>query len=154
PLTGRETELGFLTKRWESAMEGEGQAVLLQGEAGIGKSRLLQTFRMQLRETPHTEIVFYGSPQHQTSTFWPVIQQFHRALGFAGEEDDVARRGRLRHFLGDLHLDSPDMVESLAMLLGLPADPRCNGGPADPEQVRRAVFAALSRLTSVMQRQS
>ena len=154
PLTGRETELGFLTKRWESAMEGEGQAVLLQGEAGIGKSRLLQTFRMQLRETPHTEIVFYGSPQHQTSAFWPVIQQFHRALGFAGEEDDVARCGRLRHFLGDLDLNSPDVVEPLTMLLGLPVDPEWNTSPADPEQVRRAVFAALSQLTSAVQRRN
>ena len=154
PLVGRETELGFLTKRWENAMEGEGQAVLLQGEAGIGKSRLLQTLRMQLRETPHAEIVFYGSPQHQTSAFWPVIQQLHRALGFAGEKDDVARRERLRHFLGDLDLDSADVVEPLAMLLGLSADPGWNAGPADPEQVRRAVFAALSRLTSAVQRRS
>jgi class 3 adenylate cyclase/tetratricopeptide (TPR) repeat protein len=154
PLIGRDTELGFLTKRWENAMEGEGQAVLLQGEAGIGKSRLLQTLRMQLRETPHTEIVFYGSPQHQTSPLWPVIQQLNRALGFAGEKDDVARRERLRHFLGDLDLDSADVVEPLAVLLGLSADPGWNAGPADPEQLRRAVFAALSRLTSAMQRQS
>jgi class 3 adenylate cyclase/tetratricopeptide (TPR) repeat protein/ABC-type transport system involved in cytochrome c biogenesis ATPase subunit len=154
PLVGRETELGFLTKRWENAMEGEGQAVLLQGEAGIGKSRLLQTLRMQLRETPHAEIVFYGSPQHQTSAFWPVIQQLNRALDFASEKDDVARRERLRHFLGDLDLNSADVVEPLAMLLGLSADPGWNAGPADPEQVRRAVFAALSRLISVMQRQS
>ena len=130
PLVGRETELGFLTKRWENAMEGEGQAVLLQGEAGIGKSRLLQTLRMQLRETPHTEIIFYGSPQHQTSALWPVIQQLHRALGFAGEKDDVARRERLRHFLGDLDLDSADVVEPLAMLLGLPADPGWDAGPS------------------------
>ena len=95
PLIGRETELAFLTKRWENAMEGEGQAVLLQGEAGIGKSRLLQTFRMQLRGTTHTEIVFYGSPQHQTSPLWPVIQQWNRALGFGGDKDDVAQRKRL-----------------------------------------------------------
>jgi class 3 adenylate cyclase/tetratricopeptide (TPR) repeat protein len=154
PLVGRETELGFLTKRWQNAMEGEGQAVLLQGEAGIGKSRLLQTLRMQLREAPHTEIIFYGSPQHQTSAFWPVIQQLHRALGFAGEKDDVARRERLRHFLRDLDLDSADIVEPLAMLLGLSIDPGGNAGPAEPEQVRRAVFAALSRLTSAVQRQS
>ena len=154
PLVGRETELGFLAKRWENAMEGEGQAVLLQGEAGIGKSRLLQTLRMQLRETPHAEIVFYGSPQHQTSAFWPVIQQLNRALDFVSEKDDVARRERLRHFLGDLDLNSPDVVEPLAMLLGLSGDPEWNAGPADAEQVRRAVFAALSRLTSVMQRQS
>jgi tetratricopeptide (TPR) repeat protein len=133
-------------------MEGEGQAVLLQGEAGIGKSRLLQTLRMQLRETPHAEIVFYCSPQHQTSALWPVIQQLHRVLGFAGEVDDVARRERLRRFLGDLDLDSADVVEPLAMLLGLSADPEWDAGPADPGQVRRAVFAALSRMTSAMQR--
>jgi class 3 adenylate cyclase/tetratricopeptide (TPR) repeat protein len=154
PLIGRETELGFLTKRWENATEGEGQAVLLQGEAGIGKSRLLQTLRAQLRETPHAEIVFYCSPQHQTSALWPVIQQLHRALGFAGEEDDVARRERLRHFLGDLDLDSADVVEPLAILLGLSADPEWDVGPADPEQVRRAVFAALSRISFAMQRRS
>ena len=154
PLVGRETELGFLTKRWENAMEGEGQAVLLQGEAGIGKSRLLQTLRMQLRETPHTEIVFFSSPQHQTSALWPVIQQFYRVLGFAGERDDGTRCERLRCFLGDLNLDSADVVEPLATLLGLPLDPEWDTGPADPEQVRRAVFAALSRLTSAMQRHS
>src|SRR3981189_2437720 len=154
PLVGRDTELGFRTRRWENAMEGEGQAVLLQGEAGIGKSRLLQTLRMQLREAPHTEIIFYCSPQHQTSALWPVIQQLHRALGFAHEEDDVARRERLRHFLGDLDLDSADVVEPLAMLLVLSADPGWDAGPADPEQVRRAVFAALSRLTSAMQRRT
>ena len=154
PLIGRETELGFLTKRWENAMEGEGQAVLLQGEAGIGKSRLLQTLRMQLRETPHTEIVFYGSPQHQTSPLWPVIQQLNRALGFASEKDDVAQSKSLRHFLGDLDLDSADVLEPLAMLLGLPADPGWDMGPADPEQLRRAVFAALSRITSATQRRS
>jgi class 3 adenylate cyclase len=154
PLIGRETELGFLAKRWENAMEGEGQAVLLQGEAGIGKSRLLQTLRMQLRETPHAEIVFYCSPQHQTSALWPVIQQLHRELGFARAGDDVARRERLRRFLGDRDLDNANVVEPLAMLLGLSADSEWDAGHADPEQVRRAVFAALSRLTSAVQRRS
>ena len=152
PLIGRESELGFLTKRWENTMEGEGQAVLLQGEAGIGKSRLLQALRVQLRETPHAEIVFHGSPQHQTSALWPVIQQLHRALDFAGQEDSVARRERLRHFLGDLDLDDADVVKPLAMLLGLSANPEWDA--ADPEQARLAVFAALSRISSAMQRRS
>jgi class 3 adenylate cyclase/tetratricopeptide (TPR) repeat protein len=154
PLIGRETELGFLSKRWETAMEGEGQAVLLQGEAGIGKSRLLQTLRMQLRETPHAEIVFHCSPQHQTSALWPAIEQLHRALGFAGKEDDVDRRERLRRFLGDLDLDNADVVEPLSTLLGLSADPEWEADPADSGQLRQAVFAALSRLTTAMQRRS
>jgi class 3 adenylate cyclase/tetratricopeptide (TPR) repeat protein len=154
PLIGRETELGFLTRRWENAMEGEGQAVLLQGEAGIGKSRLLQTLRMQLRETPHAEILFYCSPQHQATAFWPVIQHLHRALGLTGEKDDVLRRERLRHFLSDLDLNSADVIGPLAMLLGLSADQERDGGAADPAEVRRALFAALSRLTSEMQRRT
>jgi class 3 adenylate cyclase/tetratricopeptide (TPR) repeat protein len=154
PLIGREAELGFLTRRWENAIEGEGQAVLVQGEAGIGKSRLLQTLRLQLRETPHAEIVIYGSPQHQASALWPVIHQLHRALGFAGEEDDVAQCERLRHFLGDLDLDNADVVEPLARLLGLSADQGSDASRADPEQVRLAVFAALSRIISAMQRRS
>jgi tetratricopeptide (TPR) repeat protein len=154
PLIGREAELSFLTRRWDNANEGEGQAVLLQGEAGIGKSRLLQTLRMQLRGTPHAEILFYCSQQHQTSALWPVIQQLHRALGFAGEKDDVARRERLRQFLRDLDLDGADVVGPFAILLGLSADPGRDTWPADPEQVRRAVFAALSRLISALQRRS
>ena len=73
---------------------------------------------MQLRKTPRAEILFYCSPQYQTSALWPVIQHLHRASRFAPEEDDVARRKRLRHFLAALDLNSADVVEPLAMLLG------------------------------------
>jgi predicted ATPase len=83
-----------------------------------------------------------------------VIQQLHRALGFFGEDDDVARRERLRHFLRDLDLDSADVVDPLAMLLRLSAASGSDATPANPEQVRRAIFAALSRLTFAVQRRS
>ena len=148
PLIGRETELGFLTKRWQNAMDGEGQAVILQGEAGMGKSRLLQTLRMNLRETPHAEIVFYCSPQHQTSALWPVIQQMHRALDFAGKENDAQRKERLQLFLADLDLDDADVVALLAVFLGLAPESTI---AADPELARRAVFLALGGITSAMQ---
>lgn len=152
PLIGRETELGFLTRRWENAIEGEGQAVLLQGEAGIGKSRLLRALRTQLCEAPHAEIVLYCSPQHQTSAFWPVIQHLRRALGFDSEENDVRRLEQLRHFLSELDLDHADMAEPLSSLLGLSLGPRKNATPADAEQLRRAVFVALTRIAAAMQR--
>jgi class 3 adenylate cyclase/tetratricopeptide (TPR) repeat protein len=151
PLVGREAELGFLAKRWANAVDGEGQAVLLQGEAGIGKSRLLQTLRTQLRETPHEEIVFHCSPQHQTSSLWPVIQQLHRALAFAGGEDDAQRRERLRCFLGERDLDAADVAAPLAALLGVAA-PGQAAAPADPGERRRAIFVALLRIISAMER--
>jgi hypothetical protein len=78
----------------------------------------------------------------------------HRALGFADEKNHIARRERLRHFLGDLDWDSAGVVEPLVILLGLSADPGWNAGPAAPEQVRQDVFAALSRLTSAVRRRS
>jgi class 3 adenylate cyclase/tetratricopeptide (TPR) repeat protein len=148
PLVGREIELGFLAKRWENAMEGEGQAVLLQGEAGMGKSRLLQTLRSKLRETQHTEIIFYCSPQHQTSALWPVIQHMHRALEFAGAANDTQRKERLRLFLGELGLDNLDVMASLSGFLGLTSE---TAAPTDPELARRAVFAAFGQIMSAVQ---
>src|SRR5258705_12810598 len=65
PLVGRGTEIGFPTKRWENAMEGEGQAVLLQGEAGTDKTRFVHTLRRQIPETPHTESDSTGVPQQR-----------------------------------------------------------------------------------------
>jgi class 3 adenylate cyclase len=105
PLIGRETELSFLTKRWQNATEGEGQAVILQGEAGMGKSRLLQALRAEISKADHVEIAFYCSPQHQTSALWPVIQQMQRALKFSGMNDDAARRESLELFIRNLGLD-------------------------------------------------
>ncbi|MFS8056084.1 adenylate/guanylate cyclase domain-containing protein [Rhizobium sp. BR 317] len=153
-LIGRETELGLLAKRWQHAMEGEGQAVLLQGEPGIGKSRLLQTLRAQLCETPHSEIVFYCSPQHQSSALWPVIQQLHRALASVGEQCGGKQHQRLRQFLADLDLDVAEVVDPLARLLGPPVAPGMDTTPSDAKQVRRAVFLALSRIISAMQQRS
>ncbi|MGR9207496.1 AAA family ATPase (plasmid) [Rhizobium leguminosarum] len=153
-LIGRETELGLLAKRWQHAMEGEGQAVLLQGEPGIGKSRLLQTLRAQLCETPHSEIVFYCSPQHQSSALWPVIQQLHRALASVGEQCGGGQHQRLRQFLADLDLDVAEVVDPLARLLGPPVESGMDTTPSDAKQVRRTVFLALSRIISAMQQRS
>ncbi len=153
-LIGREAELNFLTNRWQHAMEGEGAAVLLQGEAGIGKSRLLQTLRAQLCETPHSEIVFYCSRQHRSSALWPVIQQFDRALALTSKQGTRGPRERLRQFLADLDLDVAEVVEPLAKLLGPPFEPGTHTTPSDAEQVRRAVFLALSRIIFAMQRRS
>jgi class 3 adenylate cyclase len=80
PLVGREEEVALLQRRWEQATTGLGQVVLLSGEAGIGKSRLVQVLKDQVADEPQTRIEWRGSPSHQQSAFYPVIDHLHRLL--------------------------------------------------------------------------
>jgi class 3 adenylate cyclase len=84
-LVGREEELEILLRRWSKAKTGEGQVVLLSGEAGIGKSRLTAALLEHLTTEPHIRLRYFCSPQHTDSALYPVIGQMERA----------ARRGRL-----------------------------------------------------------
>jgi predicted ATPase len=82
-LIGREEELELLFRRWSKAKTGEGQVVLLSGEAGIGKSRLTAALLERLAVKPHTGIRDFCSPQHTDSAFHPIISQMERAAGLA-----------------------------------------------------------------------
>src|SRR5262245_53751974 len=86
PLVGREEELGLLRRRWEQAKAGEGQVVLLSGEPGIGKSRLVQTLKEQASAEGATRIEFRCSPYHQNSAFYPIIEHLQRLLEFVPYE--------------------------------------------------------------------
>jgi Predicted ATPase len=79
-LVGREEELDLLLRRWSKAKTGEGQVVLLSGEAGIGKSRLTAALLERLASEPHTRLRYFCSPQHTDSAFYPIISQTERAL--------------------------------------------------------------------------
>ena len=87
-LVGREEELELLLRRWSKAKTGEGQVVLLSGEAGIGKSRLTAALLERLAAEPHTRLRYFCSPQHTDSALYPIISQMERAAGFA--HDDTA----------------------------------------------------------------
>ena len=88
PLVGRDEEFERLMRRWARAKAGEGQAVLLSGEPGIGKSRLTASVLEQLEQEPHTRLRYFCSPHFRDSALWPVIAQIERAAGF--ERDDAA----------------------------------------------------------------
>src|SRR4030095_4823855 len=82
PMVGREQELALLLERWERVKEGEGWVVMLSGEAGIGKSRLVQALKEHLSKEPHLRLERYCSPYHQNSAQHPTIDLLQRLLRF------------------------------------------------------------------------
>src|SRR5215831_18094540 len=91
PLVGRDEEVELLSRRWAQAKAGRGQVVLISAEAGIGKSRLAEAFRLSLEGEPHTRLRYFCSPHHQDSALFPFIAQLERAADFEREETPRAK---------------------------------------------------------------
>ncbi|WP_439364696.1 AAA family ATPase [Bradyrhizobium sp. DASA03005] len=124
PLVGRDHEIGLLLEQWERAKEGEGQVVLLAGEPGIGKSRLVRALRERLENEPHTALSHYCSSHHQTSPLHPVIGLLERAAGFAADDLVATRLDKLEALLALSSDDVPVVAPLLAALLSLEAGAR------------------------------
>src|SRR5262249_34839855 len=90
-LVGRDEELELLLRRWSKAETGEGQVVLISGEAGIGKSRLTAALLERLSTEPHTRLRYFCSPQHTDSALYSPIGQMERAAGFTHEDTPQAK---------------------------------------------------------------
>src|SRR5215470_13951042 len=90
PLVGREAEVALLRERWAQVTEGLGQVILVQGEAGIGKSRLVQVLKEHVAEAPHTALECRGSPYHQHSALYPVNDLVQRAWQLTPRETPAA----------------------------------------------------------------
>jgi class 3 adenylate cyclase len=120
PLVGRDEELGLLQQRWAQAKAGDGQVVLLNGEPGIGKSRLVQTLKEQVTAEAATRIEFRCSSYHQNSALYPIIEHLQRLLQFQREETPQAKLDKLTQLLSHYHFPQADMLPLLAALLSLP----------------------------------
>jgi class 3 adenylate cyclase len=82
PLVGREEELELLLRRWRQAASGEGRVILISGEPGIGKSRLVAELQERLQSEVHTRLRYFCSPHHTDSAFYPTIAHLEKAAGF------------------------------------------------------------------------
>jgi class 3 adenylate cyclase/predicted ATPase len=122
PMVGREHELALLVDRWRLAKAGEGQGLLLVGEAGIGKSRLARALIDAVVEEPHAELRFQCSPLHVDSTLWPILQHLRRAAGFASRDADAAKLSELERLLREVVEDPSEAMAFLAPLLGIESE--------------------------------
>jgi len=142
PLIGRDGELGLLLGQWRQAVAGEGRAVLVTGEAGIGKSRLVRALREAVLPDRPTVLLYQGSPLHADSPLWPVAQQLAFAARFEPADDPAHRRAKLAQLV-----PAGERLDLLAALLGAetePArDPLAPLAALDPEERRRRTLRAL-----------
>jgi class 3 adenylate cyclase/predicted ATPase len=145
PLIGRDEEMELLLRRWERAKSGEGQVVLLSGEAGIGKSRLTVALLEQLAREPHTRVRYFCSPQHTDSALYPVIGQMLRAAGIAHDDSPQAKADKLGALLA-LSSTPPQDAALFAEMLSLPNDGRYPPVEVEPQLRRQKTLKALGSL--------
>ena len=142
-LVGREEELELLLRRWSRAKSGEGQVVLLSGEAGIGKSRLTAALLERLASEPHTRLRYFCSPQHTDSAFYPIIGQMERAAGLAHDDTPKAKLDKLDALLAHTSTNKQDAT-LFAEMLSLPNDGRYLVLDLPPQQRRQKTLEALT----------
>jgi len=139
PFVGREDELRLLQSRWERALEGEGQVALIIGEAGIGKSRLLQRFHELIADTPHTSIEAGAAPLFQNTPFYPVCEMLRQAVGWRAA-DQTAELEQALELAG---LKPAEALPLVAPLLNLPIPAKYPPLLLSPDQERRRLLATL-----------
>jgi hypothetical protein len=122
-LVGRDRELDLLVQRWREAENGTGQTVLLSGEAGIGKSRLISALLERAAGEPHNRIRCFCSPQHVHSAFHPFVGQLERGAGLSREDTLAAKLDKLDLLLAASGSSQEDAT-LLAEMLSLPNDGR------------------------------
>jgi predicted ATPase len=142
-LVGREEELELLLRRWSKAKTGEGQVVLLSGEAGIGKSRLTVALLERLGDEPHTRLRYFCSPQHTDSALYPAIAHLERAAGLRRDDTGEQRLERLEAVLLRATNEIAEIAPLLADLLSIPTDSRYPAAELTPQKRKQKTLQAL-----------
>jgi class 3 adenylate cyclase/predicted ATPase len=153
-LVGREHELALLLERWQQASAGEGQVVLLSGEAGIGKSRITRALIDAVAESAHVRISYQCSPYHTESALWPVTQQLGHAARLALDDAAEVKFDKLAALLARAEVELGDAPALLARLLGIDAGQRYVLPELSPQKLRAQTLKALLDQLVGLSRQS
>ena len=152
PLVGREQEIGLLLDRWRQAQDGEGQVVLLSGEPGIGKSRILSTLRERLEDQGVGTLRFQCSPYYVNSALYPNIDNFERALKFARDETVESKLDKLEALIVGQYGHPLTDVRFIASLLSIPCEDRHGALPMTPQKHKDETLRTLVDLTEAAAR--
>jgi class 3 adenylate cyclase/predicted ATPase len=145
PLVGRESEVALLLERWAQAKSGQGQVVLLSGDAGIGKSRLVQRLKEHIAQEPHTRWECRSLPYYQNTALYPLTDLLQRTLQWQHDETPDEKFGKLEQTLSQYRLPLEETVPLFAPLLSLPTPedryPRLN--LLSPQRQRQKTFETI-----------
>lgn len=144
PMVGRDAEIAHLLDRWRAAEAGSGGLVLVVGEAGIGKSRLVRSLQRHLAGRRHVRLRYQCSPFHTDSALWPVTEQLARAAGFQAADGDAARLAKLRTLLAQATAAAAEDVALVAHLLGVEGEGAAAVAALPAALRKRRLLTALS----------
>jgi class 3 adenylate cyclase/tetratricopeptide (TPR) repeat protein len=153
PLVGRDEELGLLLRRWSQAKDGEGQVVLLSGEPGIGKSRMLNALRQRLEAQGVQALRFQCSPYYVNSAFWPIIDHFERTLKFARDETKDAKLDKLEALVITQYGRPQADVRFVAAILSIPSEQRYGALSMTPQKHKDETLRTLVDISEAAARQ-
>jgi class 3 adenylate cyclase/tetratricopeptide (TPR) repeat protein len=142
-FVGREHEVALLLERWQRVVAREGQLVLLSGDAGIGKSRIVQTLRERLANTPHRRVRLQCSPYHTASALHPLIAHLEHAAGFVADDPIDCRLEKLEALLRQGTNNIASVTSLIAELLSLPTEARYGTLQLTPQQRKEETLNAL-----------
>jgi class 3 adenylate cyclase/predicted ATPase len=143
PLVGRSSELRLLLDRWEKAKEGDGQAILLSGIPGVGKSRLLHELISHIQDEPHLLLRYQCSPYYIQSAFFPMIEQIEQAAQLTAREADAEKIAKLQAYLPQSIGNSKESLLLIAKLLSISSENHRELSELTPQQIKNRTISTL-----------
>ena len=144
PFIARQKEVDLLHDRWDQAKSGNGQVVLLSGEAGIGKSRITQALRDGIADEPQQRLRYQCSPHHTNSALYPLVHQLSNAAQFEAHDPPERKLGKLETLLAEAGAARDQVLPLIASLLSVPTGDRYPKLKLDPKRQKEMTFTVIA----------